>query len=177
MGHREAFAWQDFACLASFMHPHLWYKMHTAEIHRAEIISMKINRLRPTKPTNLNEISALLRQFGAARLVMPSTLTDPMLLSLARDLRTLDLPGKEREDSRNALSAPLLILIRLIFDEKHHNLEVDELGMSEDDLMDAFRIYQWAIEREIVARITGIGIGDEDKRLKQALQKFQKDRE
>lgn len=133
---------------------------------------MKINHLRPTKLTNLDELSVLIRQYGARRTALPSALSDPMLLSIARDLRTLDRPGKERENSSDSLASPLLLVMCLIYDNTQQDLVSGELVMSETELINAFRIYQLAIEREIVARITGIGIGDEDERLQYALNKI-----
>lgn len=58
-------------------------------------------------------------------------------------------------DAGGSLAAPLMLVLSLLFGARAH--PAAGLTLSESALSDALRVYQLAVEREIVTRITGIG--------------------
>ena len=83
-----------------------------------------------------------------------------MLLSVARDLRSLE-EGCDAEPSPS-IAAPMMLVICLVLGSAKPGTNQDEMSVSESTLWDLMRVYQWAVEREIVTRITGVGADDEE---------------
>ena len=88
-----------------------------------------------------------------------------MLLSVARDLRSLE-EGSEEEPTPS-IAAPMMLVMCLVLGSAKPRTKKDEMTVSESALWDLMRVYQWAVEREIVTRITGIGGNDEESLLEQ----------
>ena len=125
---------------------------------------MSLSTLRPTQPTDLAQLSDFLRQKWRQD-ALPASLTESMLLSVARDLRSLE----EASDLEPApsVAAPMMLVMCLLFGSTKPGERKDELTVSERALWDLMRVYQLAVEREIVTRIIGIGGDDEESLLEQ----------
>ena len=126
---------------------------------------MNLSTLRPTQPTDLAQLSDSLRQKKWRQGALPASLTEPMLLSVARDLRSLE-EGDDVEPPPS-IAAPMMLVMCLVLGSSKPSAEEDGMTVSESALWDLMRIYQWAVEREIVTRITGIGGDDEESLLEQ----------
>jgi hypothetical protein len=105
-------------------------------------------------------LSSFLRRPNAHKRALPSALSEPLLLSVARDLRLVDAAEEadsEAGDSEEggSLAAPLMLVLSLLFGAKAQ--PASDMTISESALSDALRVYQLAVEREIVTRITGVG--------------------
>jgi hypothetical protein len=66
----------------------------------------------------------------------------------------------QQDDSDSSIAAPLMLVLCLLMGGDRP-ASLSELTISERALYDSLRVYQWAVEREIVTRITGIG-GEDD---------------
>lgn len=121
---------------------------------------MSLSTLRPTQPTDLSQLTAFLNLKNGRHGALPASLTEPMLLSVARDLRSLE-EGDDVEPVPS-IAAPMMLVICLVMGSAKPGSKKDELTLSESALWDLMRVYQWAVEREIVTRITGVGGDDED---------------
>lgn len=126
---------------------------------------MSLSTLRPTQPTDLTQLSDFLRQRKGRQGAFPASLTEPMLLSVARDLRSLE-EGDDVEPAPS-IAAPMMLVICLVLGTAKPGAKKDEMTVSESALWELMRVYQWAVEREIVTRITGIGGDDEESLLEQ----------
>ena len=126
---------------------------------------MNLSTLRPTQPTDLVQLSESLRQKKWRQGALPASLTEPMLLSVARDLRSLE-EGSDIEPAPS-IAAPMMLVMCLVLGSTKPGTKKDEMRVSESALWDLMRIYRWAVEREIVTRITGIGGDDEESLLEQ----------
>ena len=127
---------------------------------------MSLSTLRPTQPTDLAQLKAFLHLKKGRQGALPASLTEPMLLSVARDLRSLE-EGDDVEPAPS-IAAPMMLVICLVLGSARPGSKKDELTLSEKALWDLMRVYQWAVEREIVTRITGVG-GYDDERLLEKL--------
>lgn len=117
--------------------------------------------LQPKQPTDLVRLSNLLRQQNAQRAALPASLTEPMLLAVARDLRSIE--NESEVEPPPSLAAPMMLVISLLFGSTEHGTPKEELTFGEDAMWSLLRVYQWAIEREIVTRVTGLGgVNDEE---------------
>lgn len=123
---------------------------------------MTLLSLRPTQPTDLVELTSALRRHSPARAALPASLPEPLLLSVARDLRSVEDGDADRQDEESPgwLAAPMMLVFSLMLGTKGE-ASGEELTVSESALFASMRIYQWAVEREIVTRITGKG-GEKD---------------
>ncbi|MCW5648254.1 MAG: hypothetical protein KIS62_00765 [Ramlibacter sp.] len=80
--------------------------------------------------------------------------------------------GEEKEDG--ALAAPLMLVLSLLLGMRPSTSLTKGFSIGERALFESLKIYQWAVEREIVTRITGVGDGTRDEaHLLDALQKVQ----
>ena len=66
-----------------------------------------------------------------------------------------------------SVAAPMMLVMCLLFGSTKPGERKDELTVSERALWDLMRVYQLAVEREIVTRIIGIGGDDEESLLEQ----------
>ena len=126
---------------------------------------MSLSTLRPTQPTDLSQLTAFLNLKNGRHGALPASLTEPMLLSIARDLRSLE-EGSDIEPAPS-IAAPMMLVMCLVLGSTKPGTKKDEMTVSENALWDLMNIYRWAVEREIVTRITGIGGDDEESLLEQ----------
>lgn len=122
---------------------------------------MNLCSLRPTQPTDLVQLTNVLRGFSTRRAALPASLPEALLLSVARDLRSIEDPEQDNPNEEGWLAAPMMLVFSLMLGTRQGNAADKELTVSESALFAAIRVYQWAIEREIVKRITGKG-GEKD---------------
>ena len=120
---------------------------------------LSLSTLRPSQPINLAKLSEFLRNKKEVQPALPASLTEPMLLAVARELRALE-EGSE-DDPSMSLTAPMLLVLSLLLDSSQPGAKKDKVSVSDSTLWELMRVYQWAVEREIVTRITGVGCDDE----------------
>jgi hypothetical protein len=127
---------------------------------------VSLTALRPDRPTDLVQLSDVLRRQNAKHAALPASLSEPMLLSVARDLRSVE--SETDEYGQASVAAPLMLVFSLLLGSDKAENSGGEAAYSEEALWKYLKIYQWAIEREIVTRITGLGgTADESKLMEQ----------
>lgn len=121
---------------------------------------------RPTQPTDLVELTSVLRRHSPRQAALPASLPEPLLLSVARDLRSIEDPDHYDEDdeAQGWLAAPMMLVFSLMLGDRRGKATEKEVTVSESALFASIQSYQWAIEREIVTRITGKG-GEKDEEI------------
>ncbi|WP_304782336.1 hypothetical protein [Hydrogenophaga sp.] len=77
-----------------------------------------------------------------------------MLLSVARDLRSIE--GADAAE-QTSIAAPMMLVLSLLLGAPQRGDAKSSLSISEATLYASLRVYQWAVEREIVTRLTGVG--------------------
>lgn len=130
-----------------------------------------LSTLRPTKPTDLVDVSATIRKAPPKRGALPAALPEPMLLSVARDLREFERSQKSPEAAEEApgtIAAPMMLVLSLMFDSPRQGRQ--DIQIRESDLYASLLVYQWAVEREIITRITGVPGEDDEPTLLRTLQ-------
>jgi hypothetical protein len=127
---------------------------------------MKLSDLRPTKPTELALLSASLRGCRADAAV-PSALPENFLISVARDLRMWE-QCEEDEPVPSYLAAPLMLVF---FIHTGNRKGKAEFTIDESAVYQSLRVYQWAVEREIVSRVVGVDGQDDTATLLARLEK------
>jgi hypothetical protein len=116
----------------------------------------------PTGETRLADITAL-SEAQDYRALLPSALAEPLLLSLARDMRLIERMMSGDSDVDPQMDAPLQMVYELLMRPKNDvSVSVDELRLSESAMADAFTLFQCALEREIVARAVGVRADKQD---------------
>lgn len=118
---------------------------------------MTLTSLRPLKPTDLTHLSTVLRKQNARKAALPTELPEPILISVARDLRSLEDPDEDDDGDRASLAAPMMLVLTILLGSKGQNA----MPIGERAMFDSLKSYQWAVEREIVTRLTGIGGRDD----------------
>jgi hypothetical protein len=122
---------------------------------------VNLRNLRPRLGADLGQLRDLV-QAGGWRSALPEALPDPVLLMLALDFRSVEASFTRAESSDEevpSLSAALFIVTNLLFQHPARKGDPDGVTLSEDGMVHALRVYQWAIEREILTRITGLPHG------------------
>lgn len=89
--------------------------------------------------------------------VLPSRLNESVLLGLARELREPASPGAHG-DTGHRTSPPILMVTRLLMGRKRQTKGLSsDLRPLDAELGRALYVLQFAIDKEIVSRILGIG--------------------
>lgn len=114
---------------------------------------MTLASLRPKEPTDLTRLSAVLQKQNAKTAALPASLPEPILISVARDLRSLEDPDEKDQGGELKLAAPMMLVLSLILGQGSKA----KMSIGEQAMFDSLKSYQWAVEREIVTRLTGVG--------------------
>ena len=123
-----------------------------------------LSQFQPNQPTDLARLAKVVRAVKADIPSLPSNLPDDLLISVARDLRAIEQP--DQVDDHTLLSAPLFSVMDLNL-KTRRVASPEGMQMSQDEVQADIRAYQWAVEREIVARMIGAdSIQDEETLLK-----------
>jgi hypothetical protein len=117
---------------------------------------MMLKSLRPREGANLVQLKGLFEGRGW-QATLPSALPDTVLLGLARDLRSVECSASGESDEEPELPAPMYVVLKLLMEHPARGSDVNELELSQQGMTGALQAYQWAIEREIVTRIVGMG--------------------
>lgn len=114
-----------------------------------------LEALRPKASTSLKELTRLTRSDAQHRLY-PSALDETVLLCLARDLRMVECLSFEEGELDAPLAPSLFVVCELLMrpGTKYHSS--GQFQMTEAGLARAIKVFQCAIEREIVSRIVGV---------------------
>jgi hypothetical protein len=110
---------------------------------------------RPERPTDMAELSEILQSKDARKAALPAELPEPLLLAVARDLRWVE--DENQDDESQSMTAPLALVLCLLYGTSMPTPKEGKLSISEEAIWEVLRAYQWAVEREIVTRLTGIG--------------------
>ncbi len=129
-----------------------------------------LQSLRPPTGTTPEEWRRLIDEHGWQAL-FPQSLSEDLLLATVADLRQIEHSIATDADGTPQLTQILLVLIELLREiPLHENDDQPSVRrISHPNIMEAMRAYQWAIEREVVARITGIHVEHDSVALAEAL--------
>lgn len=123
-----------------------------------------LSHFQPNQPTDLARLAKVVRAVKADIPSLPSNLPDDLLISVARDLRAIEQP--DQVEDHTLLSAPLFLVMDLNLKTRRVS-SPDGMQMSQEEVQSDIRAYQWAVEREIVARMIGAdSVQDEETLLK-----------
>jgi hypothetical protein len=132
---------------------------------------LNLASLRPQEPTDITRLSAVLRRQNAKTAALPASLPEPILISVARDLRSLEEPDEEDPGGELKLAAPMMLVLSLMLGHDSGS----RFSIGERAMFDSLKFYQWAVEREIVTRLTGVGGQDDTDTLMESLAKVMSD--
>lgn len=132
---------------------------------RPKSMHPSLAQFQPNRPTDLSQIAELLRKRPGEISSLPSCLPDEVLISVARDLRAIEIP--HLVDDHSLITAPLLLVLDLHM--KVRSRPKEKLQISEETMHSTMRAYQWAVEREIVARAIGADSSEDEKTLVKAI--------
>lgn len=127
---------------------------------------MNLLDLRPKLPTDVSVLSESIRG-KSANAAVPSALSEHFLLSVARDLRMMEVTDQE-EQPTSYLAAPMMLVFFLHMNKRKAGKA--NLSINEDALYRSLHVYQWAVEREIVKRLVGMGGDDDEQTLLERLE-------
>lgn len=123
-----------------------------------------LSQFQPNQPTDLARLAKVVREVKADIPSLPSNLPDDLLISVARDLRAIEQP--DQVEDHTLLSAPLFLVMDLNLKTRRVT-SPEGMQMSQEEVQSDIRAYQWAVEREIVARMIGAdSVQDEETLLK-----------
>jgi hypothetical protein len=149
------------ACLFSDAANKWWGNMQFGSTS-AEPSGISLSSLRPGVGANLRE----LRQAFEAqdwRACLPSSSSDAVLLGLAHDMRAFESAVVQQSKTNPSyddlgLASPVAILLQLLIDyAAGGGPPPKSFNISKRGMLDSLKAYQWALEREIVTRIIGLG--------------------
>jgi hypothetical protein len=126
--------------------------------------------LQALRPKSTTELASLSR-FAESRPVeelLPSKLSEPILLSLALDLRRVELMVKQDAEASSSLSVAVYLVVKylmLLASPKGDR----EISIPEESVFQAVQILSITVEREIVTRIIGVSDQNGDEYLLSAL--------
>ena len=126
--------------------------------------------LRPTKATDV----AVLDRIAGDRAVpglLPSQLREPILLSLARDLRRIEVMMKGGPDAGDSMTAGMFMALQFLMHASPRGPTTD-LTLGEENLALAMQVLGFALEREIITRIVCVSDGAGDRYFLKAVQKI-----
>ena len=85
------------------------------------------------------------------RAALPSALTEPLLISLTRDLREIERVMKGDSATEPEAAAAVYLLLQFMMRPKKGRSGLEQLGLSEFAMASALTVLQGALEREIVS--------------------------
>lgn len=116
-------------------------------------------------PTDLSGLSHEICQ-GPYRAAFPSALPERWIRRIARDLRQVELTMLDPSDpSTDSMSGPVLLAVHIMTGRLQEREIETPITFSISGLQRWFQTYQFALEREVVARYTGIAIPGDDETL------------
>jgi hypothetical protein len=121
--------------------------------------------MRPILPTDLTKLSDEVCK-GPYRAAFPGALPDRWIRPIARDLRQVERTLTDPSDSStNSMAAPLLMAVHIMAGRLKERQIDTPIVFSVRGLQRWMQVYQFAVEREVVARYTGIPISGDDETL------------
>ena len=127
-----------------------------------------LETLHPTDKTSLADVRSLfsLQNYRAA---LPSALTEPLLISLTRDLRVIERVMKGDSVVEPEAAAAVYLVLQLMMRPQKGRSGREQLSLSEFAMASALTVLQVALEREIVSRAVGVRADQEDESFLAAL--------
>ena len=113
--------------------------------------------MRKIPPTNLAELAAYLID-RPYRSVLPPALPDPLLRSIARDLRVIEKSLRTEFDDHHSMSGPLAVMMHVVLGRLTERGMEGPVGYTEQDAVRWFVLYQSFAERELTTRVTGVPV-------------------
>lgn len=114
-------------------------------------------------PSTKLEDLVTLKNLNGFQALLPSVLNDSLLLSLAKDLRKLDLMNKSNAEGSANLAPPLYLVLELMMRGENYSGQKDGLDIPDHAIDKALGLLHIALEREIVGRVLGVRVEDVDK--------------
>ena len=119
--------------------------------------------------TNLEELSRHIadKSYEAA---MPTSLANPILHQIGRDLRVIELFQSSEDTKKVHLSSPMYLILHLVRGRMESNgIATDTLKLNNASLHRLVELYQYFIERELVARMVGVRCEKDSEELLEAI--------
>jgi hypothetical protein len=119
-----------------------------------------LEMLHPRDTTSLAELRYLTNRQNYQS-VLPAALPEPMLLSIAKELRLVERLMKGDSAAEPSAVAAVALVLELLMRPKKGRARLEELELSDTAMSHALIVLQLALEREIVSRAVGIRADDE----------------
>jgi hypothetical protein len=119
--------------------------------------------MRHILPTDLARLSTEICN-GPYRSAFPSALPERWIRPIARDLRQVEQTMSDPSDSpTNSMAGPVLMAVHIMAGRLKERQIDTPIMFSVRGFQRWMQVYQFAVEREVVARYTGVTIpGDDD---------------
>ena len=119
-------------------------------------------------PTDVHKLAAEVCE-KPYRFALPRSLPDHWLQPLVRDLREIE--RMKRGDTRvePKMAGPLLVAMHVTTGRMKERSLKTNFFFSERQMVSWFQMYQYYIEREMIARIVGVRMADDEEALYEAL--------
>jgi hypothetical protein len=125
--------------------------------------------MQPIDPTDLDLLSSVIRKLPY-RSAFPTALADRWIRPIARDLREVERTMADPSESSTAsMAGPLLLALHIMAGRLQERQIDAPIAFSVRGFQRWMRVYQFAVEREVVARYTGIPISGDDETLLEIL--------
>jgi hypothetical protein len=103
---------------------------------------------------------------GSYRDAFPSALSNRWIRHIARDLREVERTMADPSDaSTGSMAAPMLLAMHIMSGRLNERRIDTPIVFSVRGLQRWMQVYQFAVEREVVARYTGVTISGDDETL------------
>lgn len=129
----------------------MWFGLTPNE--KGDSLTPDLQAIRPTTGANLTLLHALV-EGGGWEGALPSAMPDELLLALAKDFREVELVVTKDQELTASSGAPIFAVMNTL--SQLPNNPMRDFCLSEQGVVQALTLYQWALEREIISRITGI---------------------
>lgn len=116
--------------------------------------------LHPRDTTSLAELRSLTER-QSYQSVLPAALPEPMLLSIAKELRLVERMMKGDSEAEPSAAAAVALVLELLMRPKKGRDRLEEIELSDIAMSRALIVLQLALEREITSRAVGIRADDE----------------
>lgn len=129
---------------------------------RTDLLSREI------PPTDAHALLADLRN-KPYRCALPASLPDQWVIPLVRDLRQIECMTKGFGGPHPKMTAALMLAMHVIAGRMSERELALDFALSEEQLVNWFQMYQYYIEREMVARLVGVRVADDEQSLARAI--------
>ena len=130
--------------------------------------TINLESLRPKEATTWHELKAWIKAKNI-KVLRVSELPEPMLLSITKELRQVELVMKGDTSVEPNAAVGIGLVLEHLMRPKQGRKRLEDLKLSDEAMANALTVLQIALEREIVARLVGVRPDDDHENYLKAL--------